>query len=111
MKDETRACLNDLSVAGRAVHRFAAGLTFAEYQADELVRSAVERKFEIMGEALARIRRCGARVLESIRDWRSVVSFRNILAHGYDVIDDRIVWAIVTDDLAPLLADVDRLLA
>lgn len=37
-------------------------------------------------------------------------SFRNILVHGYDSIDDRIVWGVIEEDLADLLADVQHLL-
>jgi uncharacterized protein with HEPN domain len=39
------------------------------------------------------------------------VSFRNILAHGYDSIDNRIVWGIIEEDLDKLLEDVERILA
>ena len=48
--------------------------------------------------------------LEKLRDHRSIVSFRNILAHGYDSIDDRIVWGIIEEDLGNLLQDVEGLL-
>ncbi|NLF38864.1 hypothetical protein GX586_05425 [bacterium] len=53
MKDETRAHLYDVLRAAQAVMRFVAGTTYASYAADEQLRSAVERKCEIMGEALA----------------------------------------------------------
>ena len=41
---------------------------------------------------------------------RDIVSFRNILVHGYDTIDDRIVWGIVEEELESLLADIETLL-
>jgi uncharacterized protein YutE (UPF0331/DUF86 family) len=50
-------------------------------------------------------------VLDKIREHRNIVSFRNILAHGYDSIDNRIVWGIIEEDLGKLLEDVERLLA
>jgi uncharacterized protein with HEPN domain len=77
---------------------------------DELLRSGVERKFEIMGEALGRIARDDPAVLSQIRDYRDIISFRNILVHGYDSIDDRIVWDTIETDLDNLLEDVDNLL-
>ena len=110
MKDEVRAPLHDVLLAGRAVKRFVAGHTFADYGTDEQLRSAVERKFEIMGEALNRIRRNEPEVLQCIRDHRDIISFRNILVHGYDTIDDRIVWGVVEEDLDNLLADIEQLL-
>ena len=57
MKDEVLAHLHDIAQAGKAVKTFVAGRTFDHYTSDEQLRSAVERKFQIMGEALNRIRR------------------------------------------------------
>ena len=70
----------------------------------------MERKFEIIGEALNRIRSADETLLDQIRDSRSIISFRNILAHGYDTIEDRIVWGVIENDLKTLLEDVEALL-
>lgn len=110
MKDEVLAHLHDLVQAGTSVKEFVADRTFEDYTSDEQLRSAVERKFEIMGEALNRIRRDDPDVLDHIREHRDIVSFRNILVHGYDAIDDRIVWGVIDEDLDNLLEDVDRLI-
>jgi uncharacterized protein with HEPN domain len=110
MKDEVRALLFDLVSAGRAVKAFVAGRSFEDYRSDELLRSAVERKFQIMGEAVRRIGREDPAVLEHIRDHRDIISFRNILVHGYDAIDDRIVWGVIEEDLDNLIEDGDALL-
>jgi len=75
-----------------------------------LLRSAVERKFEIIGEALNRIRRENPSLMNRIRDHRDIISFRNILVHGYDSIDDRIAWGIIEEDLDRLLEDISELL-
>jgi uncharacterized protein YutE (UPF0331/DUF86 family) len=48
--------------------------------------------------------------MDKIRDHRDIVSFRNILVHGYDSIDDRIAWGIIEEDLDRLLEDVTGLL-
>ena len=110
MKDETPAHLHDILQAARAVKAFVSGRTFAEYAQEDLLRSAVERKFEIMGEALNRIKRDDPDVLSQIRDHRDIISFRNILVHGYDAIDDRIVWGVIEEDLDHLIEDADKLL-
>jgi len=109
MKDEILAHLHDVVQAGHAIRAFISGRTFEDYTSDELLRSAVERKFEIMGEALNRIRRDDPEMLQHIRDHRDIVSFRNILVHGYDTIDDRIVWGVIEEDLDALLGDVEKL--
>ncbi len=75
-----------------------------------MLRSAVELKFEIMGEALNRIDRDDPGLLSRIRDCRDIISFRNILVHGYDAIDDRIVWGVIEEDLDNLIEDVTRLI-
>ena len=49
-------------------------------------------------------------ILSEIREHRSIISFRNILIHGYNSIDPRIVWEIVEEDLENLIQDVARLL-
>ena len=111
MKSELLAHLHDILQAGQAVTGFVAGRTFQDYCHDELLRSGVERKFQIMGEALNRVSRQDPRVLDQIRNYREIISFRNILVHGYDSIDDRIVWDTIQSDLANLIEDVKGLLA
>ena len=111
MRDEILKHLYDIKEAASAISRFITGKTFEDYEQDELLRSGVERKFEIIGEALNRIRRDDPAILDQIREYRNIVSFRNILAHGYNSIDDRIVWGIIEEDLDDLLTDVDKLVS
>jgi len=111
MGDETLKHLFDIREAASAILRFVARKTLEDYADDDLLRAAVERKFEIIGEALNRIKRDAPTVLDQIREHRSIVSFRNILAHGYDTVDYRVVWGIIEDDLGNLLEDVEQLMA
>jgi uncharacterized protein with HEPN domain len=111
MEDDLRKYFYDIKEAAAAILRFVRGKTFDDYERDELLRSGVERKFQIIGEALNRVSRDNPTVLDTIREHRNIVSFRNILAHGYDSIDNRIVWGIIEEDLGKLLEDVERLLA
>jgi uncharacterized protein with HEPN domain len=57
MADEILKHLYDIREASAAIFRFVRGKTFDDYEQDELLRSGIERKFEIIGEALNRIRR------------------------------------------------------
>jgi len=75
MKNEVLAHLHDLAVAAKAVKTFVGNHTFDHYTADEQLRSAVERKFEIMGEALNRIRRDAPSLLPRIGEHRDIISF------------------------------------
>lgn len=110
MRDEILKHLYDIREAASAISRFVRGKAFDDYEQDELLRSGVERKFEIIGEALNRIRKDDPTILDEIRKYRNIVSFRNILAHGYDSINDRIVWGIIEEDLSNLLEDVEKLI-
>ena len=65
---------------------------------------------EIMGEALTRIRRTEPQLLASIRRHRDIISFPNILIHGYDTVDDRVVWGVIQEDLDQLIEDAQELM-
>lgn len=110
MKDEVKTHLYDMQQAGKAIKAFTSGRTFDDYVTDELLRSGVERKLQIIGEALVRIRKGAPELLERIHEHREIISFRNILIHGYDSVDDPTVWEIIQEDLDSLLEDVEDLL-
>lgn len=94
----------DAKRAAERIIAFTAGRSSADYGVDLMLRSAVERQFEIVGEALARLRRHAPDVAARIPDVNRIVGFRNQLIHHYDAINDARVWRIVTDELPPLLA-------
>ena len=73
-------------------------------------RSAVERQFEIIGEALAHLARLDPSLANRIREHPRIIAFRNILIHGYTELDHRIVWDIVESKLPTLRSDVAALL-
>jgi uncharacterized protein with HEPN domain len=75
-----------------------------------MLRAAVEREFEIIGEALAQLARLDAAIAARITDHRRIISFRNLLIHGYADVDDRLVWDVVETKLAVLQREVEALL-
>jgi uncharacterized protein with HEPN domain len=83
----------DARKAARRILRFAAGRTAADYRGDELLRSAIERQFTILGEALARLRQLDASLAARITDLPRAVAMRNVLVHAYAEIDD-VVWGV-----------------
>ena len=91
--------------------RFTSGRGFDDYLADELLRSAVERQFTILGEALSQLRRIDPDAASAIAAVGPAVGLRNVLVHGYASVDHRIVWGVVDSELAQLLETLDRLLA
>ena len=95
MELEVKKLVYDLDQAIDLIINFTAGKRLADYQGDVLLRSAVERQFEIIEEALNRLKRVDPSLLTRISDYGRIIGFRNVLAHGYDIISDEIVWDIV----------------
>lgn len=111
MARDPRALLADVLDAARAIERFRRGLDLDGFRTDELVRSGVERKLEVVGEALNRLSREDPELAAQIPDIARVIGFRNVLAHGYEIVDDEVVWDAITTDLPALTAMVEALLA
>ena len=111
MPRDPRKCLWDAQQAAERVARFVAGKTFDDYLADEQLRSAVERQFEIIGEALSQLARLDPVLAASVPDLPRIVAFRNVLIHGYATVDDRLVWGVVEGSLAGLRSRLSELLA
>jgi uncharacterized protein with HEPN domain len=110
MQLETRKLLEDVRRAADLIVQFTAGRRFEDYQSDAMLRSAVERQFEIVGEALGRLARSDPPAAAQIENYRRIIAFRNILIHGYDAVDDAVVWDIVQKDLPALQQVAERLL-
>jgi uncharacterized protein with HEPN domain len=85
MQPDAVALLWDDRRAAQLILDFVAGRSWPEYQIDPMLRSAVERQFEI-------------------------VAFRNVLVHGYATIGDVLVWEVATTRVKPLVATLDDLL-
>ncbi len=110
MRLETRKYLYDIQRAVALLTEFTAGKAFADYARDAMRCAAVEREFEIIGEALAQLAKSDAEVAARISEHRRIIAFRNILIHGYAGVDDRLVWAVVETKLPALSREIETLL-
>ncbi|MFY9316344.1 MAG: HepT-like ribonuclease domain-containing protein [Burkholderiales bacterium] len=111
MQLEAKKYLLDISAAAELIASFTAGKDYAAYAADPLLRSAVERQFEIAGEALRRLAEIAPDLAARIPEFRRVIAFRNVLIHGYAVVDHRLVWGVVEGKLPDLKSSVKDLLS
>jgi uncharacterized protein with HEPN domain len=110
MQRDTHSTLIAIQTAAGFIASDTAGMTFDEFLEHRLVRQAVERNFEIIGEAVGRLRIHDPAVASQISAPRRIVDFRNAIAHGYDRIDYPTVWQAIKTSLPVLRAEVDALL-
>ena len=81
-----------------------------DYENDVMLRSAVERQFEIIGEAMVNLTRIDEPAVAQITEFRRIINFRNILIHNYTNIDNRVVWETLETDIPILSQEVESLL-
>jgi uncharacterized protein with HEPN domain len=110
MQLEVKKLLEDVRQACEKISVFTKGKTFTDYQQNHLLQSGVERQFEIIGEAVNRLIKIAPDVAGQISHHKRIISFRNILIHGYDVVEDTVVWAVVVKDLPLLHGQVVKLM-
>lgn len=106
MRLEARKYLHDMQRAADLLTTFTAGKTLADYLNDAMLRSAVERQFEIIGEAMVNIARVDKTTANRISHHRRIIAFRNVLIHGYTDVDDRLVWDVLQTHLSTLSREI-----
>jgi uncharacterized protein with HEPN domain len=111
MLRETKKYLEDIAQAAEPIAQFAAGKTLGDYMENPMLRAAVERQFEIVGEALVQLTKRDATVAARISEHQRIIAFRNVLIHGYNNVDHLLVWGVVESKLGALRRDVTALLA
>ncbi len=107
MHRDPRVLLWDIERASDDIERFTEGMERDTWLQDRRTQAAVERKFEIIGEALNRLQGSHPEQAARIPDLRRIIGFRNILARGYDIIVPEDVWDYARHDL-PILRAVVR---
>ena len=110
MELETKKLLHDVVAAREAILEFTAGKDIPAYEKDHLLRSGVERQFEIIGEALNRLSNRDPETDYKISSLNDIIGFRNRIIHGYDNVDDLIVWNTIHANVVPLKDEVLNLL-
>lgn len=107
MPHSVRKLLLDITICCDEISAFTEGLTFAEFRENRVLQLAIEREFEIIVEALRRLEKIDPDNLgHQIPEYRKIIGFRNILAHGYDITDEAIIWDFVKNKVPVLIAQV-----
>ncbi len=109
MDDQVRKYLYDIGEAIASIFSYLGDKRdFSCYLGSKMLRRAVEREFEIIGEAMNRIDRVDPHIAISYKT--QIISMRNRVIHGYDKIDDAIVWGAVVKYLPMLQEEIDSLM-
>jgi uncharacterized protein with HEPN domain len=108
MPTDDPALLRDMLDACDRIARFVAAKTLEDYRADDLLRSAVERQIQIIGEAARRLSE-GFRAAHAHVPWRAVIAQRHILAHEYGAVEDALIWRVAVVHVPALSLQLRRL--
>ena len=109
MKREIKKHLFDIKVSIDTIFEFLGEKKdFFEYQENKLLRRGIEREIEIIGEAMNRILNLDQNI--NIENARQIVDTRNWVIHGYDKVDDVVIWGIVSNHLPKLRNEIEVLL-
>ncbi len=106
-KDDA-AYLWDMLKASRTAQGIASRFTREQYDSDEVLRLAVERAVEIIGEAARHVSAGFKRAHPEI-PWHAITAQRHVLAHEYDVIDPEHMWVLISERLSVLAAALELL--
>lgn len=109
LEERDLAYLWDMLDAARAIQTFVAGSSFEGYCANRMMKGAVERYLEIIGEAARRVSEATRRAHPEI-PWRAIVGQRNVLAHEYDEVLDEAIWAIAVRRIPELVEVLQKAL-
>jgi len=110
MQPEVRKLLYDMLHAAMGVEMFVDERSREDLDTDLMLRLAIERQFEIIGEAMGRLRRVDPGTADRISEHKRIIGLRNVLIHGYDVRSNDVTWSIVQNKLPMLRRELEDLL-
>ena len=109
MRHDPDKLREDILRSIQEIETFCHGKTFHDFREDRALQLIVERELEIIGEALARLRRDHPNLADRIPDIHKIVGLRNVLVHGYDALEHEILWDIVENKISMLKQDVQMM--
>jgi uncharacterized protein with HEPN domain len=108
MENRIKKLLYDISIAIEDIENFLGQeRNFENYVNNKLLKASVERKIEIIGEAINRLLKLSPEI--EIKNARRIVDTRNKIIHGYDEVEDTYIWAIIINYLPTLKSEIEKL--
>lgn len=102
MQRKTPKLLEDMRDAAAFIIEIAEGKSLDDYVEDRMFRQTIERNFEIIGEAMGKLAKIDAETIAHFPEHPQIISFRNVLIHGYDMVEPPEVWRIVRERVPEL---------
>ncbi len=99
---------HDAKLAVVELLSFCKGVSEADFSTRRDLQLIAERELEIIGEAFSRLRREFQAEADAIPELNRIIGLRNIIAHGYDVVDHLILWDVIQNHLPPLLSLIEK---
>lgn len=109
MRHDPSKLYEDILQAIEEIQSFCQQRTFHDFRSDRTLQLVVERELEIIGEALARLRREHPALAGQITDVDKIIGLRNVLTHGYDVLEYEILWDVVMNKVPILKHNIESL--
>ena len=106
---ETRLLLDDIALAIDKIFSYTQGTSFEDYESDSKTKDAVERNFEIIGEAASRIPN-EFKLQHPTVEWRILKDFRNFIVHEYFGVNNQIIWDTIEFRLSDLKEKISELI-
>jgi uncharacterized protein with HEPN domain len=110
MPPETLKFVYDIREAALLIEQFTKDKSVEDYLTDVMLRSAVERQFTVLGEALSQALKADSALADHISNARAICNFRNVLIHGYAVVKNETVWGVIEAHLPKLLSETEQIL-
>lgn len=110
MRPEAQKLLYDVLTAARQIEEYLRDKSYEDYEDSGLLQAGVERKFEIIGEAVSQLAKIEPALAQRLPEHARVIAFRNVLIHAYSGISPAIVWDVARTKLPGLKQAVERLL-
>lgn len=113
MDDRIAKWFFDIQLAGTEIQTFIDQYKIEseiDYSQNIILKKAIERNLEIIGEAVNRIVKRDNTFLGTLPESRSIIGLRNIIIHAYDGISDEMIWSVVNQHLPVLLKQVGQII-
>lgn len=111
MPYKTTKLLLDISLSCQEISGFIEGKSFEDFQGNRMLQLAIERSFDIIGEAIQRLAKIDeVTVAHKIPEYHKIIDLRSIIAHDYDIVDETVMWDFAVNHVPALLEKTEDFL-